>query len=161
MSDHITVELYGFERFNFKHLLEAAGMNAGGRAQKFFTSEVARIADPYVPMNTGTLAGTALRFMEADAIHYVAPYAAYLYEGKLMVDPKYEVGAFHNKETGRFWSRRGVQKVIDPKGRDLKYDTTAHPKATSHWVDVAWMNHGDEVIEELEKFIFKKMEDNL
>lgn len=161
MSDHITVDPFEFDRFNFKHLLEAAGMNVGGRAQKFFTSEVARIADPYVPMDSGTLAGTALTYMEADAIHYIAPYAGYLYEGKLMVDPKYGVGAFHDKQTGRFWSRKGVQKIPDPHGRSLNFDKTTHPKATAHWVDVAWSNHGDEVIGEIEQFIAKNMEDNL
>ena len=31
VSDHITVELYRFDCFKFKHLLETAGMNAGRR----------------------------------------------------------------------------------------------------------------------------------
>lgn len=132
--------------------MAASGLKDGS-AQRFFTNEVARATDEYVPMQTGVLAGTAMRFIEPTAIHYIAPYAVYLYEGELMVDPKYKIGAFHNEKTGRFWSRKGVQKILDPKGRRLKYDTTAHPKAGDHWADRAWKDKGDEIAGEVADFL--------
>lgn len=44
-----------------------------GAAQKLFTSEVARLSDPYVPMDTGTLKNT--REVSANSIKYITPYA--------------------------------------------------------------------------------------
>ena len=154
----LTVTIDGLDKIS--DLANAAGLSDGS-AQKFFTKEVARVTDEYVPMQTGVLAGTAMRFIEPNAIHYIAPYAGYLYEGKLMVDPKYLVGGFHNAKTGRWWSRKDVQKILDPRGRTLKYDKTAHPKAGDHWIERAWKEHGDEIIEELKNFIEKKLEGNL
>lgn len=154
----LTVTIDGLDKIS--DLANAAGLSDGS-AQKFFTQEVARATDEYVPMQTGVLAGTAMRFIEPNAIHYIAPYAGYLYEGKMMVDPVYMIGGFHNKKTGRWWSRKGVQKIVDPRGRKLKYDKTAHPKAGDHWAERAWTDHGKEITSELVEFIENRLEEKM
>jgi len=156
----LTIEINGLEKISGAYLMAASGLKDGS-AQRFFTTEVARATDEYVPMQTGVLAGTAMRFIEPDAIHYVAPYAVYLYEGALMVDPKYKIGAFHDEKTGRFWSRKGVQKILDPEGRRLTYDKTAHPKAGDHWADRAWKEKGDVITQEVANFLEENIKRSL
>ena len=48
-------------------------LNRNGDAQRFFTHEVRRLSDPYVPMQTGTLKNTAVE--QTDKITYPQPYA--------------------------------------------------------------------------------------
>lgn len=80
--------------------------------------------DPYVPFRTGFLKGSATRHtvIGSGEIHYVAPYAKYMYYGKLMVDkitksaysPKYgskeltDVDMKYNgaPTRGAFWDKR-------------------------------------------------------
>ena len=54
-------------------ILLKRSMNKNGAAQKFFTHEVRRHCDPYVPMQTGILKNTAVE--HTDYIEYVQPYA--------------------------------------------------------------------------------------
>ena len=58
--------------FTDKILLKHA-LNKNGNGQKFFTHEVRRLSDPYVPMRSGTLKNTAVEYV--DKIVYVQPYA--------------------------------------------------------------------------------------
>lgn len=48
-------------------------LNKDGKAQQFFTHEVRRYADPYVPLRAGTLKKTAIE--KTSCIEYVQPYA--------------------------------------------------------------------------------------
>lgn len=48
-------------------------LNRNGDAQRFFTHEVRRLSDPYVPMQTGALKNTAVE--QTDKITYPQPYA--------------------------------------------------------------------------------------
>lgn len=50
-----------------------------GEAQKFFTSEVARISDDYVPMDAGPLKNT--KKIGPHTITYVQPYSKYQWYG--------------------------------------------------------------------------------
>lgn len=49
------------------------GLNRNGKAQKFFTHEVRRLSDPYVPFRSGVLKNTAVE--QTDKIIYGQPYA--------------------------------------------------------------------------------------
>lgn len=57
-----------FQSIELRHHL-----NKGGSVQKFFTSEVARLCDPYVPMDTGAL--KSVKDVTATYIHYKSTYA--------------------------------------------------------------------------------------
>ena len=54
---------------------------------------------------------------------YPGPYAAFLYYGKLMIDPA----------TGRSWAPTGAKKIVAEK--DLQYSRVPHKDATSHWLE--------------------------
>ena len=48
-------------------------LNRNGPAQKLFTSEVARLSDPYVPMDTGVMKNT--RIIGTDKVTYPQVYS--------------------------------------------------------------------------------------
>lgn len=93
-------------------ILLKRSMNKNGAAQKFFTHEVRRHCDPYVPMQTGILKNTAVE--HTDYIEYVQPYARRQY---------YENAGTGMKGTGgskglrgklwdkRMWADRGKEIV--------------------------------------------------
>lgn len=54
-------------------ILARRNLTKGGTGQRFFTSEVRRLADPYVPMDTAILKNTAQE--QVDKIVYTQPYA--------------------------------------------------------------------------------------
>ena len=54
-------------------ILLKRNLNKNGKAQMLFTSEVARLSDAYVPMDTGTLKNT--RKVYINKITYIQPYA--------------------------------------------------------------------------------------
>lgn len=74
------------------------------------------------------------------------PYARYQYYGKLMVDPITLKGSFYDPKTGRHWSRPGVSKVMDPKGRDLRHNTTRSAMAGPFWFQRMVKDHGQDIL---------------
>lgn len=57
------------------------------KAQKFIDSEVLRLSDPYIPMQSGALrkSGQLATVIGSGVVVWNAPYARYQYYGKLMV----------------------------------------------------------------------------
>lgn len=102
--------------------------------------------DKYVPMEeTGKHRGMLRRLAHIEQVGdeldivYPGPYAHYMYEGKVYVDPLYNVAGFpirngkisFNPEDGAiegFVSRKDVTKI--PTNRDIKYHT---PGTGPHW----------------------------
>lgn len=84
-------------------ILLKRSLNRSGRAQKFFTHEVRRLSDPYVPMQVGIMKNTAIE--QTDKITYPQPYARRQY--------------WENKGNGlrgkqwdkRMWATRGPEIV--------------------------------------------------
>lgn len=83
------------------------------KAQIFIDSEVLRLSDPLIPKRSASLirSGQIHTVMGSGEVRYVTPYARYHYYGKLMVDPKYQKGAFYSVDYG-FWSRPNVKKQL-------------------------------------------------
>ena len=138
----VKIEFKGAEK-----ILCDRGLDEGGEVQRFFSSEVMRVSNPYVPFRNGILQALAWLSDENDAIIYGASYARYHWHGKLMVDPKTQKGAFYNPQTGRFWSRPNVQKELTD--RDMEYNEA--PMRGPRWCERAWIDHGDAVIESTQK----------
>lgn len=65
---HYTLKLDPVQKILMRRSLEA-----NGKAQRFFTHEVRRLADPYVPFLNGPLKNTARE--EVNRIVYIQPYA--------------------------------------------------------------------------------------
>lgn len=116
-----------------------SSFDAGGETQRFFTSELMRLSDNYVPMDSGVLKNSAKMNSDGTAIIYDAPYARYHWYGHLMVDPITGKGAFFKNGYG-FWSRPNTPKVLTD--RALTYQGA--PMRGSHWAErcfVANENH--------------------
>lgn len=98
---------------------------AGEGAEHALAVQMAKDTDPYVPARTKSLANRVI--VHEDTIIYPGPYARFLYNGKLMIDP----------DTGSPWAPKGATKVIDPGGKDLNISKSVHSKAQSHWFEAS------------------------
>lgn len=140
---------------NGEKIIKEQGLASGGSVQMFFANEVRRISDPYVPMDNGVLKNTAVIETGGNAICYITPYALVHWYGKVMVDPITGKGAFHDAETGRFWSRpkeQGIRKV--PTDRDMKY--RGAPLRGPYWVERAVLDNRDVLLLAVEKKIMER-----
>lgn len=92
-------------------ILRRRGLEQGGRVQKYIDSEVLRLSSPYLPHATGALEknGTEATEIGSGEVNYNAPYARYLYYGKVMV----------GEETRSPFARAGEKKVVTE--RDIQY----------------------------------------
>lgn len=92
-------------------ILKRRGLEKNGRVQKYIDSEVLRLSSPYLPRATGTLEknGTEVTEIGSGEVNYNAPYARYLYYGKVMVGEK----------TGSPFARANEKKVVTE--RDIQY----------------------------------------
>ena len=105
------------------------------KALDWLVHRVEQDCRPFVPRDTGALVSNTK--IENHTLIYEQPYAHYMYEGILYVDP----------ETGSSWARRGVKKV--PTGIPLKY----RPTGTDHWLEHAELLHGKEWAEGVVKIL--------
>ena len=140
----IDIHLEGAEK-----ILENHGLQECGPAQKFFTSEIMRLSDPYVPFRSGPLKNSVRPTLNWDGIIYNTPYARYHWFGKLMVDPITKKGAFYDPKSGRFWSRPNTPKELTTK--DLHY--TGCPLRGPRWVERCWLDNKDSIIKSTEAYI--------
>lgn len=82
-------------------ILLKRNLDKNGTAQRFFTSEVRRLSDPYIPFDNGPLKNTAVE--DIDKITYVQVYARkQYYENK----GRGLRGPFWDK---RMWADRGKE----------------------------------------------------
>lgn len=67
----------GFEILALQVLLNARGLEVQGEVQKFIDSEVLRLTDPYVPLDTSALkkSGTQHTKIGSGEVVYKTPYA--------------------------------------------------------------------------------------
>lgn len=117
-------------------LKKKRGLQDMGPVQKFVDSECIRLMKPYTPFRGGVLEKSATLGTKIGSgeIHQIAPYARYLYYGKLMV----------SSITGSAWARQGEKKVLTDT--DLQYDQSAHPQAGKMWFARMKENHKQEIL---------------
>lgn len=140
----IDIDLAGTE-----DILKNHGLQEAGAAQQFFTSEIMRLSDPYVPFRSGPLKNTVTNAPNWDGIIYNTPYARYHWYGKLMVDPITKKGAFYDPKSGRYWSRPNTPKELTDK--DMQY--TGAPLRGPRWVERCWIDNKGSIIKSTEAFI--------
>lgn len=117
-------------------MIKERGLNSMGKVQKFVDSECIRLMKPYTPFRTGILEkmatiGTAIGSGE---IRQSAPYARYLYYGKLMV----------STVTGSSYARHGETKKLT--ATELKYDKSAHALAGKMWFERMKADHKEDIL---------------
>lgn len=122
------------------------GIQPNGPAQKYFTNSCYKYMSSFIPGGANSHLNQNV-FIQPDNITYLSPDSHYHYIGKLYVDPKYKKGAFYSPNYG-FWSRPGITKMATMK--DLEYHI---PGTGSHWDKRMWTSKGNDVIEELQKYV--------
>ncbi len=145
-----TKEVYAeLDMSSYKEFQKEFGFD--GRNQLFFTQEVYKFSGPYTPSSLDDedkspfIANVAIT---PEYIHYLSLQALYLWNGKLMVDPITEKGAFFSESYG-FWSRPNTLKKLTDK--DLNF--TGSPMRGSHWTDRMWADKSKEIVSTVQKFI--------
>ena len=115
------------------------------KAQDALDAQVWADMKQYMPIATGNLiqrTGDLNANTRGEVYLYdpSVPYAHYMYEGTVYVepDPYPNVGGFYSPSYG-WWSIPGVQKV--PSDRRLMYTS---PTAVSYWGAVAYENHHEQ-----------------
>ena len=134
---------------NVKDPLLLTGLQPYSKGRLFLMNEIIRLSDDYTPFDTGVLKNNITKSPSGKWFEYNTPYARYLWYGKLMVDPITKKGAFHDPKTGRFWSRPNTPKELTD--RDLKFRFA--PKRGAHWVERMWADHGNTIIDSVERFV--------
>ncbi len=102
---HIKIKLDSSDKILLKRSL-----NRNGKAQQFFTSEVKRFSEPYVPFRNGPLKNTARVF--PNRIEYIQPYAKSNYYGN---KGKGTQGAENGGLRGKYWDKR----MMADRGKEL------------------------------------------
>lgn len=128
-------------------MLKKLNLEESGLAQQFFTNEVWRLSDDYVPFSEGMLKTNVL--VKPKCIIYNSPSARYHWYGNLMVDPDYLKGAMFSPTYG-FWSRPGVPKILDPNGRKINnWNGIRGP----YWTSRMWADRHAEIELAVQRFI--------
>ena len=135
-------------------IIRDKGLDPGGDAQAFHTMNVLRRIKKYMPFLSGSLykftqIQTDIRKPE---IVTDAPQAEYLFEGKVMIDPKINAAGFMTSEGWR--SRKGSIKVLT--SRDLEYTKTKNPAAGPHWDRALSAAEGAALAADLQRYMNRR-----
>lgn len=134
-------------------ILREHGLDRDGAAQRYWTNIVNRRISRYMPYHSGALSSKLKRITGPTEITVDAPYARYLYYGKVMIDPAINAAGFVTKD-GTWRSRRDSRKVLT--GRDIQYDTTKNAQAGPLWDRRLIAAEGPAMLEEMRVYIRKR-----
>lgn len=126
---------------HINNILRRRGLEARGRAQKILDSEVLRLSEPYTPFHVGGLKGSGIRgtTLGSGKVIWNAPYARFLYYGKVMV----------GIESGSPWAKKGERKVKTNK--NLTYNDA--PKRGSFWFERMKTDHLKDLLNKLAQVV--------
>lgn len=107
------------------------------RAEHAVAMQVKKDTEPFVPARNKMLAKRTR--VVGNMVVYPAPYARYLYYGKLWLDPL----------TGSSWVKHGEHKA--PTNIDLKFNQAVHKQAQSHWFEASKAQNMEKWVRAAEK----------
>lgn len=125
MSTRIKVEMKPVNT-----ILTRIGVDKNGDVQMQVTRIINNRITKYMPFRTGALATKSKRIKSPTEIEVAAPYAIYMYYGKVMVNSATGKGPAFIPGVGYRYRKGTVLKATE---RDLNYDLTKHPKAGPFW----------------------------
>lgn len=125
MSTRIKVEMKPVDT-----ILTRIGVDKNGDVQMQVTRIINNRITKYMPFRTGALATKLKRIKSPTEIEVAAPYALYMYYGKVMVNSKTGKGPAFIPGVGYRYRKGTVLKATE---RDLNYDLTKHSKAGPFW----------------------------
>lgn len=111
-------------------ILIRLGVDKNGDVQMQVTRIINNRITKYMPFRTGVLSTKSKRIKSPTEIEVAAPYALYMYYGKVMVNSKTGKGPAFIPGVGYRYRKGTVLKATE---RDLNYDLTKHPKAGPFW----------------------------
>ena len=118
---------------NIDGILQSRGLGKSKETQKFIANEVARLSDPYVPMQSGDLKNHRIIANDGSTITYPGPYAHYHWVGEIY-GPNIPIG-----EEG-FISRAPKK----PTGREMKYNDA--PMRGPKWTKRMMADRSDDLV---------------
>lgn len=146
------------KKFNAQECLRELGLEEGGRVQQVIDQTVLDVCEPYIPMDiAGSSGGGGLNqsgklntVIGSGEVVWKAPYAHYVHEGIVYVDPKTHAAGFLTEDGWK--SRKKVSKI--PSDRKLQYQGA--PRRGSHWVDRSMQEGGIGTVEDAARKAVKK-----
>lgn len=123
-------------------ILTKRGLGRDNRARRFLASEVARLSDPYIPMQQGRLKNTVYIASDGSTLTYPQPYAHYQYEGKVYGPnvPLANDGGFYSPTAPKY-----------PTGRTLTYHGA--PMRGPHWDKRMMADRKDDLIRAVANYV--------
>lgn len=112
----------------------------------------AKMCDPYVPMETGTLAQTTE--ITSEGVTYKQPYAHYQYVGQVYGP---NIPIIENGVITGWFSPPGQKK--HPTGTLINYSKEAHPLATSYWDKAMYRDNKDKFDSEVKEILVRRYRD--
>lgn len=109
---------------NTEIILKKRGLGSSARARLHLANTVARLSDPFVPMQQGALKNTRQILGGGKAILYNTPHAHYQHEGKVMAGraPKHYTGAAINYHGAPQRGKEWVKRMMANRGNDVADD---------------------------------------
>ena len=145
------------EMYSSDLIMKSKGLLQTGAVQVFMDTEAMRYMGPYMPrrqagelehmMVLGTVAGSG-------EINIPGPYAHYLHEGIVYVDPVYKTAGFQIKSgsnSGEWRSRRGVTKIMSSPVRELQF--FGAPMRGKKFFDRMKADHKSDILRAVQSFI--------
>lgn len=106
---------------NTARIMRERGLGGDNRAQVYLASEVKRLCDPYVPMQSGQLKNMAVIASDGSSVTYIQPYAHYQYYGKVMAGraPKQYTGEDLTYSGGGMRGAQWDKRMLADKHNEL------------------------------------------
>lgn len=145
--------MVAFSGVQKQEILDKFGTNIGGRTQKVIDSSFMSNVDKYMPQDSNQMITNMYSSTKVGngQININTPYAHYVHEGELYVDPKTKKGAFYDPVSGRYWSRPGIKKI--PSGKKLNYHGGS--LRGDHFVERMLADHFEDIVNAGQKEIDK------
>ncbi len=131
-------------------ILKKLGLDENGSVQNVIDSEFIRFMREKMPQDSGILIANT-RNPRGGLVTVETPYAHYMNEGTLYVDPITGKGAFYNENYG-FWSRPNTTKV--PSDRQLNY--SGGPDRGAHFVERTVSENFNDIVNAAQKELDSK-----
>lgn len=118
---------------NSSQIIDELGLGEKGTVTEKFRNIADRFMDSYIPFQSGILKNNK-RYPDKDTILYLSPYAHYHYIGKKAVGPS---------------RPKGIKRTIS--NENMNY--SGAPKRGPRWAERMMNDRGQEIINELERYI--------
>ena len=116
--------------FDAKQILASRGLGASKEVQKYLASEVVRLSDKYVPMQSGSgahMKNNVQIASDGSQIVYSAPYAHYQWYGKVMAGraPKHYTGDDLTYNGAPMRGARWTERMMIDRKEDIEKSVEA------------------------------------